>query len=85
MEFHRIFTGVGMGRAGADHTAVVYDASVLIFKCAQQQLPLGRMNQTFLIVQRKYLVCNGNAIVSGEPQDANGADGETCGDCGNGV
>ena len=58
--------------------------SMLGLKLTQQQLSVGNLGQRFLVVQSKYLVGDGNAVVAGQPDDTDGADlvaGGNSGDC----
>ena len=74
VKFHRVLTGIGMGTPGNHSHALVNGAALFVVKLAEHELPVRDIQQGFLIVQGKYLIRDGNAVVTRQTDDADGAD-----------
>ncbi len=72
MKFHGILTGVAVRAPGVDDAAGIDDPSLLVVKLAQHHFPVRNVRNMPLAIQCKNFVRDFGAVITGEPDDADG-------------
>ena len=84
MEFHRVLSRVAVGPSCHHGHALVNDPVFFVAECSQNQLPVRGMTE-FSLTWGKNLFCDLDAVISAEPENADGADLVSCRNGGDGV
>ena len=74
VKLHSIFAGIAVGCPADYHHTLIDGAAILVLKGGHTQLALRRLQKRCAVCKSHDLVGNGNTVITGEPQNADGAD-----------
>ena len=85
MKFHRVLAGVTVGVPADHHHTLVDHSLLLVPQNPQHQFPIRNSLKGFSALQRENTVSNFDAVIAGQPENADGADLTAGGYCRNGM